>query len=119
MILSATSRTSRSLWVMKTMALPASLSWRMMPISSSVSCGRQHRGGLVEDQHLGVAGERLDDLDALLHADGEVLDDGVGLTWKPKRWRSLDALAGGVEVEPAKPVASSPSMTFSATVKTG
>ena len=36
-ILSATSRTSRSLWVMKTMAFPASLSWRMMPISSSVS----------------------------------------------------------------------------------
>ena len=38
-ILSATSRTSRSLWVMKTMAFPASLSWRMVPISSSVSCG--------------------------------------------------------------------------------
>ena len=36
---SATSRTSRSLWVMKTMAAPDSLSWRMISMSSSVSCG--------------------------------------------------------------------------------
>ena len=37
----------------------------------------EHRGRLVEDEHLGVAGQRLDDLDALLHADGQVLDQGV------------------------------------------
>ena len=30
--------------------------------------GGQHRGGLVEDEHLGVARQRLDDLDPLLHA---------------------------------------------------
>ncbi len=36
---SATARTSRSLWVMKTIDVPSSRSWRMMPISSSVSCG--------------------------------------------------------------------------------
>ena len=35
----------------------------------------QDRGGLVEDEQLGVAGQRLDDLDALLDADGEVLDE--------------------------------------------
>ena len=40
---------------------------------------REHGGGLVEDEHLGVAGERLDDLDALLHADGQVLDERVGV----------------------------------------
>ena len=36
---SATSRTSRSLWVMNTIEVPDSLSWRMIAISSSVSCG--------------------------------------------------------------------------------
>ena len=38
-IRSATARTSRSLWVMKTIEVPGSLSWRMIAISSSVSCG--------------------------------------------------------------------------------
>ena len=33
---------------------------------------RQHRRRLVEDQHLGVAVERLQDLDALLRADADV-----------------------------------------------
>ena len=36
---------------------------------------RRERGGrLVEDQDVGAAVERLEDLDALLHADGDVLD---------------------------------------------
>jgi hypothetical protein len=39
----------------------------------------QHAGGLVEDQDLGAAEERLEDLDALLDADGQFLDDGVGI----------------------------------------
>ena len=38
-IRSATARTSRSLCVMKTIDVPDSLSWRMIAISSSVSCG--------------------------------------------------------------------------------
>ena len=38
-ILSAIARTSRSLWVMKTMALPSSRSDRITAISSSISCG--------------------------------------------------------------------------------
>lgn len=45
--------------------------------------GRQHGGGLVEDQHLGVADEGLDDLDALLDTDREVLDHGVGIDVEP------------------------------------
>ena len=40
---------------------------------------REHRRGLVEDQHLGVVGQRLEDLDALLHPDRQVLDEGVGV----------------------------------------
>ena len=44
-------------------------------------------GGLVEDQHLGVADQGLDDLDALLDADREVLDEGVD--------RDLQAVALG------------------------
>ena len=38
-ILSAIARTSRSLWVMKTIALPSSRSDRITAISSSISCG--------------------------------------------------------------------------------
>ena len=40
---------------------------------------RQHGGGLVEDQDVGLAEQRLDQLDALLLADGEVADLGVGV----------------------------------------
>ena len=40
---------------------------------------RQHRRRLVEDQDVGAAVERLQDLDALLLADGDVLDPGVGV----------------------------------------
>ena len=38
---------------------------------------REHGGGLVEDQDLVVAVEHLQDLHALLHADGDVFDLGV------------------------------------------
>ena len=41
--------------------------------------GGQHGGGLVEDEHPGVAEQRLDDLDPLLHADRQVLHEGVGV----------------------------------------
>ena len=33
--------------------------------------GGQHRRGLIQDQHVGIAIEHLDDLDALLHAHGQ------------------------------------------------
>ena len=38
---------------------------------------RQHAGRLVEDQGLGAAVERLENLDALLQADGQAADDGI------------------------------------------
>jgi hypothetical protein len=40
---------------------------------------RQDGGRLVEDQNTSVAIERLQDLDALAHADRELTDDGVGI----------------------------------------
>ena len=45
-----------------------------------VGLGRgQHARRLVEDQDVGVAVERLEDLDPLLHADADVLDQRVGI----------------------------------------
>ncbi len=41
--------------------------------------GRENRGGLVQDQDVGTTVERLQDLDALLHADRDVLDLGIGV----------------------------------------
>ena len=41
--------------------------------------GRQHRGRLVEHEDLGAAHQRLQDLDALLQADRQFADDGVGI----------------------------------------
>ena len=61
---------------------------------------REHRGRLVEDEHLGVARERLDDLDALLHADRQVLDEGIGVDVEPEpRGDLAHAFARGVQVE--------------------
>ncbi len=62
----------------------------------------EHRGGLVEDQHLRVAGEGLDDLDPLLHAHGEVLDDRVGVDVEAEALGDLaHPGAGRLEVEGA------------------
>ena len=82
---------------------------------------REHGGRLVEDEHLRVARERLDDLDALLHADGQILDERVGVDVEAEALRDLaHALARRVQIEQsAARVDSWPSMTFSATVKTG
>ena len=44
---------------------------------------RQHAGRLVEDEDFGAAIERLQDFDALLQADRQFLDDGVGVDLQP------------------------------------
>ena len=41
--------------------------------------GRQHGRRLVQDEDLGAAIERLEDLDALAHADRDIGDAGVGI----------------------------------------
>ena len=57
--------------------------------------GRQHGGGLVEDQDLVVAVEHLEDLGALLHADGDVRDLRVRVHLQAIALGELDhALAG-------------------------
>ena len=40
------------------------------------SLGRQHRGGLIQDQKLGIAHQGADDFHALALAHGEVGNDG-------------------------------------------
>jgi hypothetical protein len=42
------------------------------------ACGVEPIGGLVEDQHLGVAEESVGDAQALPHAEGVVADPAVG-----------------------------------------
>ena len=76
-ILSAIARTSRSLWVMKTIALPSSRSERMTAISSSISCGVSTAVGSSKIRYLASLAKRLQDLDPLLHTDRKVLDHRV------------------------------------------
>ena len=81
----------------------------------------QHRRRFVENQHLRVVGERLEDLDPLLDADGEILDEGIGVDGQVVATGQLTYQRGGggtVEHAHAR-VCSRPSMTFSATVNTG
>src|ERR1700733_5501665 len=46
--------------------------------------GRQYRRWLVQHEHPGVPEQRLDDLDPLLHAHGQVLDVGIGVDPEPE-----------------------------------
>ena len=45
--------------------------------------GRQHPGRFVQDQGLGAAVQRLEDLDALLDADRQVADRGIDIHLQP------------------------------------
>ena len=107
-IRSATSRTSRSLWVMKTIDVPDSLSWRMIDHELVGLLRGEHRGRLVEDEHLGVAGEGLDDLDPLLHADRQIADQGIRVDVEAEAGRDLahDARAAARSSRAAEPVCS-------------
>ena len=80
---SATASTSRSLWVMKTIDLPWSIRLRTIAEEFVDLARREHGRGLVEDQDVGFAEQRLQELDALLLADREVLDLGVGVDAQP------------------------------------
>ena len=83
-IVSAISRTSYSLWLMKTMLVPSDARRRRTwKISDGLLRG-QHGGRLVEDQDLGAAVEGLEDLDPLLDADRQVADQRVGVDLEPE-----------------------------------
>ena len=49
----------------------------------------EHGGRLVEDENLVVAVEHLENLDALLHADGDVLDLGIEVNLQAVFFREL------------------------------
>ena len=85
-----------------------------------VDLGRgQHRGRLVEHEHLGVAVQRLEDLGALALADGELPDVRVRIDLQAVPLGHLgEALLDRVHVGEAHPAAQ-PSATFSATVSVG
>ena len=83
---------------------------------------RQHGGRLVEDEDLGAAVERLQDLDALLLADGDVGDERGGIDGEPVLLRQLAHALLGCRARRAarrRVPARSPSTMFSATVITG
>ena len=85
---------SRSLWVIRMMVLPSSRRVREHAEQMVGLGGRQHAGGLVEDQDIGAAIERLQDFDALLLADREVLDDRIGIDVEAVfAWRGAAARA--------------------------
>jgi hypothetical protein len=80
--------------------------------------GDEHGGRLVEDQDVGAAVQQLQDLDALLLADGQVLDPGAGIEWGAEAAGQLPHPPFGlVEVQAPPWPGSAPSTTFSATVK--
>ena len=79
---------------------------------------RQHACRLVEDEDVGAAIERLQDFDALLQTDRQLLDDGVRIDLEAvfvlQPLQSARALAMPF-LSKASP--SAPSMTFSSTEK--
>ena len=108
---------------MKTIDLPAALSDAHDREQLVGLLRGEHGGRLVEDEQVGVAGQRLDDLDPLLDADRQVLDQRVRVDRQAVALGDLGDLAPGAAPvqeagEPPR-VCSAPSMMFSATVKTG
>ena len=78
-ILSATSITSLSLWVMKITVVPAAVE-RADDAEQLLGLARgQHGARLVEDEDVALAVEGLEDLDALPDADRHALDLRVGV----------------------------------------
>ena len=119
---SATASTSSSLCVMTMIAVPPALSSRSTREQLLRLLRRQHRRRLVQDQHLGVAVQRLEDLDALLLARPRGSRRGPAA---PPPGRSACATARGrapraAGMSIATPLRGSAARTmFSATVITG
>ena len=115
---SVTAMISRSLWVIRMIVFPCSFSWPEDAEEVVGLVGRQHAGRLVEDQRVGAAIERLQDLHALLQADRQLADDRVGIDLQ--RVFALQPLQLAARMRDAAPSASvppsTPSMTFSSTV---
>ena len=93
--------TSRSLCVMKMIVLPPARE----PLEDDVELvdflRGQERGRLVEDQGPTALVERAHDLDPLLHADREILDERLRIKSESEFVCQLaDALLGRIPVQP-------------------
>ena len=120
-IWSATSRTSRSLWVMKTIDAPAALSCRMISMSSSVSCGVSTAVGSSKTSTFASRDSALMISTRCCTPTGRSSTSASGSTWKPNR-AEISRTRSRAAFRSSRPPAfvdSWPSMTFSATVKTG
>jgi hypothetical protein len=71
--------TSRILWLMKMMLLPSAMSFVMMANRPSTSMSVRAADGSSRIEQLRAVVERLQDLDALLRADGDLGDELVEL----------------------------------------
>ncbi len=97
---SAISATSFSLWLMKMTDLPCAREAADDLEQLPASCGVSTAVGSSSDEDVRVAVERLQDLDALLLPDGDVLDARRGSTASPNRSESSRTRSlGGAEVE--------------------
>ena len=120
-IRSAISSTSLSLWRDEDDRHPVGLEAADDPEQLLRLLRSEHRSRLVEDEQVGVAVERLEDLDALLLADGDVADERApdrprartGPTALGPAPRPLSRSGGG------RSCGSTPRTMFSATVITG
>ena len=86
---SAISSTSFSLWVMKMIDFPSAWRLRMIPNSSCASCGVRTAVGSSRMRIVGAAIERLQDLDALLLADGDVVHERAWIDREAELLREL------------------------------
>ncbi len=120
---SAISRTSYSLWLMKMIDVPSSfVSWRRTAKISRVSCGVRTAVGSSRTRIRALAIERLEDLDALLPADRQRADLGVGIDLEAELLAELRGCASCASRRSRKigfAIGSSPRRMFSATVRTG
>jgi hypothetical protein len=118
---SATSFTSRSLWVMKTIEVPADASCFMMTMSSSVSCGVSTAVGSSSTSTLASRASALMISTRCCAPTGRSPTRASGSMSKPKRLEMsrTRVRAAGRSSTPPFLVGSWPSMTFSATEKTG
>ena len=67
---------------------------------------REHGGGLVEDQHFGLAIERLQDFDALTKADRQTADQRAGIEVETEPLAQFRRLRlGRLPVEPREALA--------------
>ena len=108
-------RTSASLWLMNTTAMPVGDEQAQRGEEGVDLLGHEDRGRLVEDEDPAVAREGLEDLDPLLLPDRQVGHAGRRIDTDPEALgRIVSPAAGLVEVEthPARPSEA----RFSATV---